>query len=45
MLYDDIVKEIIKDILDDELDYSMKQIDNFVNDLYKDEVLMNKAIK
>ena len=45
VLYDDIVKEIIKDILDDELDYSMKQIDNFVNDLYKDEVLMNKAIK
>jgi hypothetical protein len=38
VLYDNVVEEIIKDLLDEQLDYTVRQIDNFAQDIYKEEV-------
>ena len=38
-IYDDIVNEITNNIFNEESDYCLKEVDNFVDELYKEEVL------
>lgn len=38
-IYDQVVNEETSRVLNEELDYCLKQVDDFVNELYKEEVL------
>ena len=38
-IYDEVVKELTNDILEEECDKCLRQIDNTVDDMYREEVL------
>jgi hypothetical protein len=37
-LYDNIVDEVLKDLLDEQLDHTVRQIDKYAQDIYKEEL-------
>jgi hypothetical protein len=38
VLYDQLTNELVNEVLNDQLDFCMKELDNFVSDVYKEEV-------
>lgn len=44
-IYNQVVNELLKECLEDELTFCMRQIDSFVSDIYKTEVMNNDLIK
>jgi hypothetical protein len=38
VIYDELINEIVEDVLDEQLNFCVKQLDNFVTEIYKEEV-------
>ncbi len=44
-IYDTVVGELLQECLDHEMNYCLRQLDSFVTELYKDELMNNEYIK